>query len=84
MDINVNHLYYFKELASTLSFTQAAANLQIAQPAISRAIKNLEIQLNTELFHRNNKNVILTAQGDILAQKIVPMLDNIITCIDET
>ncbi len=84
MDLNSNHLYYFKELATTLNFTKAAKNLKIAQPAMSRAIKNLEIDLKTELFHRNNKSVVLTTAGKLLATKVIPLLKSIEVCIDET
>jgi DNA-binding transcriptional LysR family regulator len=63
MNINMNHLYYFQVLSETLSFTKAAKILNVAQPAVSRSIKSLEQQLDTGLFIRNNKSVILTDAG---------------------
>ena len=83
MQINLNHLYYFKDLAQTLSFTDTARNLNIAQPAVSRAIKNLEEQLEMELFLRNKKQVFLSPEGKELYEKLQGPLSEILNFLDQ-
>jgi DNA-binding transcriptional LysR family regulator len=68
--MNLNYLTYFMDLAKTLNFGQTAKNLSIAQPAVSRAIKNLEQQLQTTLFWRDNKRVALSPSGKKLYDQL--------------
>jgi LysR family nitrogen assimilation transcriptional regulator len=71
------HLRSFLEIARTGSFSRAASTLAIAQPALSRQIRELEQDLKTPLFHRNGRGVILTAAGEIFlghAQEIIDRL----------
>ncbi len=56
----------FCQVASSMSFSQAAHALFLSQPAVSQAVKQLEEQLGTQLFTRNSKGVSLTAQGQLL------------------
>ena len=58
--MEIRNLEYFLEVARTKSFTKAAQNLFITQPTISRMIKNLEDELEVELFERLGKGVELT------------------------
>lgn len=63
----------FYTVAQRLSFTKAAAELFITQPAVTKHIKELEHQLNAQLFRRNGNNISLTSAGKILvgyAEKI--------------
>ncbi len=66
-------------MAKLLNFSQTALKLGIAQPAVSRQIKELENQLGATLFVRTNKLVELTTTGKELA-KTIPLL---ITSIEE-
>jgi DNA-binding transcriptional LysR family regulator len=61
-------LKVFYTVAQRLSFTKAAAELFITQPAITKHIKELEHQLNVQLFKRNGNNISLTTAGKILLQ----------------
>jgi len=61
-------LKVFYTVAQRLSFTKAAAELFITQPAITKHIKELEQQLNVQLFKRNGNNITLTTAGKILLQ----------------
>ena len=70
MNIKLEQYKIFNEAASTLSFSLAARNLYISQSAISQTIKILEKELNTQLFIRQSKGVLLTKEGEILHQKI--------------
>ncbi|ELR64823.1 Cys regulon transcriptional activator CysB [Photobacterium marinum] len=64
--MNIRQLTYFVTLAETANFTRAAERLNIAQPALSVAIKKLEGQLELPLFHRNERKVVLTHEGETL------------------
>ncbi|APY01161.1 LysR substrate-binding domain-containing protein [Lacinutrix venerupis] len=56
-------LHIFKIVAKHLSFTKAAEQLHISQPAISKAIKNLEQEYKTTLFIRKRNSIELTTEG---------------------
>jgi DNA-binding transcriptional LysR family regulator len=64
--MNTRLLTYFVKLVETENFTRAAKQLHIAQPALSVAIKKLEQQLDLLLFHRNERKVTLTHEGEVL------------------
>lgn len=70
MNIKLEQYKIFNEAASTLSFSLAARNLFISQSAVSQAIHALEKELNTQLFIRQSKGVILTKEGEMLYTKI--------------
>jgi DNA-binding transcriptional LysR family regulator len=59
-------LKVFYTVAQRLSFTKAAVELFITQPAVTKHIKELEQQLNIQLFKRNGNNISLTSAGNIL------------------
>lgn len=63
--MNINQLEYLRELIKEGSYIKAAKKLYISQPALSKAIKNLEDELETELFYRDGKSVRLTSAGEI-------------------
>ena len=57
---------YFLAVGETLSFRKAAEQLGIAQPALSRSIRDLENQLGFALFERSTRRVALTPAGEVL------------------
>jgi LysR family transcriptional regulator, transcriptional activator of the cysJI operon len=61
-------LKVFYTVSQRLSFTKAAAELFITQPAVTKHIKELEQQLNVQLFMRNGNSIVLTTAGKILTQ----------------
>lgn len=68
-------LGYFIEIARQRSFTRAAGRLNMAQPALSQQMKNLEAELGTPLFNRGRKEVQLTAAG----KAFLPRAEGLIT-----
>lgn len=70
MSVKLEQYKIFNEAASTLSFSIAARNLFISQSAVSQTIHLLEKELDTTLFIRQPKGVILTNEGKLLHQQI--------------
>src|SRR5450759_4323479 len=65
-DWSLHRLKVFWAVAHNLSFTKAAEELAIAQPAVSHNIRALEDELGVELFERRHRRIALTASGRIL------------------
>lgn len=68
-------LRYFRVLAETLNFRRAAESLGIAQPSLSRHIRELEEDLGVKLFERNKRKVSLTSAGTELLSGVRAILD---------
>jgi DNA-binding transcriptional LysR family regulator len=61
--MELRQLRYFAAVARELNFTRAAAKLHVAQPALSRQVKQLEEELEVSLLVRNKRQVTLTPHG---------------------
>jgi DNA-binding transcriptional LysR family regulator len=57
------HLRYFVAVGEALSFTRAAAQLHVAQPSLSRQVRDLEEELGVRLLERSRRGVALTPSG---------------------
>jgi DNA-binding transcriptional LysR family regulator len=68
MNVGLRHLRYFVAVAEELSFTAAARRLHMAQPPLSRAIKELEAAVGASLLVRTTRSVKLTPAGMVLLQ----------------
>ena len=64
--MDLRRLAYFVTVADTLHFRRAAAQLHLAQPALSQQIRVLERELGAQLFERTNRRVELTPAGSAL------------------
>lgn len=65
-----NALFVFEAAARSGSFTRAAAELNVTQPAVSRMLARLEASLGVKLFERASKGAVLTEEGELLYRKI--------------
>jgi DNA-binding transcriptional LysR family regulator len=74
---NVNDLIAFVAVARERSFTRAAAQLGVSQPALSRTIRALEARLGVRLLTRNTRSVAPTEAGESLLQMAGPHLEGI-------
>jgi LysR family nitrogen assimilation transcriptional regulator len=61
--MDLKQLTGFVQVAELGSFTRAAAVLRVAQPALSRQVRALEVELRQTLFERNGRGVTLTPAG---------------------
>ncbi|HET7805648.1 MAG TPA: LysR family transcriptional regulator [Pseudolabrys sp.] len=77
--MEMTQIRYFLALRHEGSFTRAAGRCGVAQPSLTRAIRNLESELGTTLFDRNPAGATLTASG----QRIAPYLNVIWRCVSE-
>lgn len=68
--MEMHHIRYFLAVSETLNLTKAAERCNVAQPALTRAIKALESELGGELFRRERALSHLTELG----QRMLPML----------
>jgi DNA-binding transcriptional LysR family regulator len=75
-------LQIFKHVALNLSFTKAAEDFFISQPAISKLIRNLEDEYKTQFFNRQKNSISLTSAGIIFlkyANEILALYDEMET-----
>lgn len=73
-------LRYFLEIAREENMSKAALRLHVSQPTLSRTMKELEEELNTQLFTRSNYSIHLTDEGLLLrkrAEDLIEMADKI-------
>ncbi len=70
MKTRLDYYRIFYETARHASFSTAARNLYISQSAISQCIRQLEQDLNTQLFIRSRRGATLTKEGMLLFQKV--------------
>lgn len=67
--MELRQLRYFQAVAEELSYSRAAVRLNIVQPALSRAVRELEEELEARLLDRNRRTVKLTPAGAVLLRE---------------
>ena len=77
--LDTHALTLFCAVARCLNFRQAAEQLHMTQPPLSRAIKTLEDKLGTRLFERDTQGVALTPAGRTLLPQALHILDLLAT-----
>lgn len=76
--MKIENMRYFLEVCKTLSLTKTADALYISRQNLGFIIRNLEEEIETQLFFRNNKGLTLTAEGELFlkyAQQCVALYD---------
>jgi DNA-binding transcriptional LysR family regulator len=74
---NLDDLLAFTAVARLRSFTKAAAELGLSQPALSQTIRNLEARLGVRLLARNTRSMALTEAGERLLGSVGSRLEEI-------
>ena len=74
--LDLRRLRYFVAVAGERNFTRAAERLHVAQPALSRQVRQLEDELGVELLHRTTREVELTDAGRVLLERGSELLDD--------
>src|SRR2546422_5940640 len=72
--MELRHLRYFLAVGEALNFTKAAAQLRVAQPALSRQVQDLEDEIGVDLLRRSPRGVTLTAEGKLFLDEVRELL----------
>jgi DNA-binding transcriptional LysR family regulator len=84
--MELRHLRYFVAVAEALSFTKAAEKLRLAQPSLTRQVRNLEEEIGVRLLNRANNRVVLTEEGSLFlsdARKVLSMCADSIAAVQQ-
>ena len=72
--MDIRRFRIFQTVAEEKSFTRAAQKLFMTQPAVSKAIQELELELHLALFERFPKKTILTPEGEQFLDQVQQLL----------
>ena len=75
--MEIRHLKLIREVAQTKSLSKAKEALFLSQSALSHQLKELETQLGTQIFHRVNKQLILTTAGKMVLESAERILQEL-------
>lgn len=80
----IRELRYFRAVAEDLNITRAAERLGIAQPPLSRAMRQLERRLGVDLFDRTEQRIALTTAGETFLKESAAVLDALDAAVRRT
>jgi DNA-binding transcriptional LysR family regulator len=83
-DAELRELRVFIAVAEELHFGRTAVRLGVSQPGVSEAVRTLESRLGVRLFDRTSRRVRLTAAGEGLRLKLIPVLSALDLALAET
>ncbi|MDR3591283.1 MAG: LysR family transcriptional regulator [Negativicutes bacterium] len=81
--MELRQLEYFQMVSRLSSVTRAADRLHVAQPSVTVAIRKLEEELGVKLFDRSQKQLSLTAEGQVYLQRVDDILGRVQDSIAE-
>ena len=81
MNIEIRHLRAFQMVADELNFRKAAERLRVAQPALTRTIKDLEQMMEVQLFERSTRTVTITNAGKIFRRAVEDLLPSLANAV---
>jgi DNA-binding transcriptional LysR family regulator len=73
--MELRHLRYFLAVGEASNLSKAAAQLRVAQPALSRQVKDLEEEIGVDLLRRSPRGVTLTAEGRFFLEEVRELLE---------
>jgi DNA-binding transcriptional LysR family regulator len=80
--LDLRHLRYFVTVARTRNMSRAAAELRVAQPALSRQMRDLEHELGVTLLDRHPKGVTPTIAGETFARGAAQTLSDLVWALE--
>jgi len=80
--MELRQLRYFIAVAERLSFSKAAEHLHVTVPPLSRQIRQLEEELDVQLFVRDRRHVVLTDAGQLLLREARVLVDQTLRACD--
>jgi len=86
IDLDIDMLRCFMEVAKTESFTMAGKNIGLTQSGVSVKIRRLEERLSAQIFNRTSKELSLTLEGEVLldyAKRILSVHDEAVSRLTE-
>jgi DNA-binding transcriptional LysR family regulator len=75
--MELRHLRYFRAVGEALSLSKAAAQLRVAQPSLSRQMRDLEDEIGVDLVRRSSRGVMLTAEGKLFLEEVREVLGRV-------
>jgi LysR family nitrogen assimilation transcriptional regulator len=81
--MDLRALRYFVHVAEVRSFSKAAVQLRVAQPALSRQVRKLEDELGVELLERAGHQIALTEAGTLLLQRAHSLMREVSQAADD-
>jgi LysR family hydrogen peroxide-inducible transcriptional activator len=78
--MDMHHIRYFLAVSETLNFTRAAEKCNVTQPALSRAVQQLEEEVGGLLFRRERNLTHLTDLGLLLKPRLQQIADELGGC----
>ena len=76
--MNIQQLRYVVAIANSGTFREAASKLFVSQPSLSVAIKDLEQELNFQIFTRTTTGAVLTSQGMTFYERALEVVRSLI------
>ncbi|GGN28675.1 LysR family transcriptional regulator [Lentzea pudingi] len=83
-DLEVRELRYFIAVAEELNFSRAAERLGIAQPPLSRTVRQIESRLGVQLLWRDTRRVELTEAGRVLLAEALSIVEAVSATVNRT
>ena len=85
--MELRHLRYFVAVAEARSFTRAAGELRVAQPALSVQVRQLEAEVGVALVDRSRRAIALTEAGEVMldeSRRLLAQLDVAVRLVQRT